>query len=435
MEWYIVGALLVLLLVGLCLGGVPIAFALILTGIIPILMLKGFIVSVNLVGFIAWQTWYSYALIAVPLFILMSEVIGFSGIAKDLFDTAEAWIGTIPGGLAVASIVACAAFGAVCGSSMIGALTIGSVAVPEMLRRRYDKSLATGSVAAGGTLNVLIPPSLIMIFYGIVTEQSIGHLFLAGVIPGVILATLFSIYVVVKVKLNPDLAPPVPTKYSWRARMRSLSGVWPVAVLGFLVMGSLYTGAATPSESAGIGASGAIVIAAIYRKLSWPNFRGALLKTAQLMGFLGLLIMGANILGWVLGYYQIPQQLAALIASIPVGRWVILGFIVILYFFLGMILETAAMTFITLPVVFPVVFNMGFDPIWFGVVYTILCEMCAITPPVGLNLYVVQSVVSEQVTVGQVIRGVLPFIVLLFLLIVIVCIFPQLAIWLPGKMN
>ena len=435
MEWYIVGALLVVMLVVLCMAGVPIAFALMLTGIIPFFMLKGFIISVNLFSFQAWQTWYSYVLIVVPLFMLMSEVIGFSGIAKDLFDTAEAWIGNIPGGLAVASIAACAVFGAVCGSSMIGALTIGAIAVPEMLRRRYDKSLASGSVAAGGTLNVLIPPSMMMIFYGIITETSIGHLFLAGAIPGVILAVLFSSYVVVRVKLNPALAPPVTTKYSWRARLRSLLGVWSVAALAVLVMGSLYTGAATPSEAAGIGAFGAIVIAAIYRKLSWPNFRGALMRTARLMGFLGILITGANILGWVLGYYQIPQQLSASIAGLPVGPWVILGVIVIMYFFLGMILETVAMTFITLPVVYSVVFSLGFDPIWFGVVYTILCEMCSITPPVGLNLYVVQGVVKEQVTVEQVIRGAYPFVILMFILIGLLMVFPQLALWLPGTMR
>jgi tripartite ATP-independent transporter DctM subunit len=433
MEWYEVGLGLLGLLIVLIAIGLPIPFALAAASLPFLWQIQTFNTSLVSAQLKLWGVWINYILLAVPLFVFLGELISRSNIGANLYRFMHKGV-RIRGSAAYGSIGACAGFGAVCGSSMVGSLTIGGVALPEMLRLGYGKRLASGVLAAGGTLSVLLPPSLILLFYGIVTDQSIGKLFMAGVIPGLILASLFVLVVLVWGLLRPqdiperERGPRMPL-------LQMVAALGPVVIIGTVITVAIYGGIATPTEAAAVAALVTVGLAVGIGGLRWAGFVDALMSTMRTMGYLGLLLSAGVLFGFVLNYYRVPQQFTELFLSFDLEPWMVLGMVILFYIVLGMFLEPVSMTFITLPVIVPLISAAGFDLIWFGIVYTITMEIAVLTPPVGLNLYVIQGISRGQVTVGDVIVGSLPFIGALLVLIAIMIVFPQAALWLPEQVK
>ncbi len=433
MEWYTVGLGLLGLLMFFIVIGLPIPFALAAAALPFLWDIQGWKTSVVSSELKLWGVWIDYILLAVPLFVLLGELIGKSNIGPNLYQFLHQGV-RLKGSAAYGSIGASAGFGAVCGSSMVGALTIGGVALPEMLRLGYGKRLSSGVLAAGGTLSVLIPPSLILLFYGIVTDQSIGDLFIAGVIPGIILVTGFVIVVLIWGRLNPQDIPSNEDATKMPTLM-ILNTVGPVALIGLVITVAIYAGIATPTEAAAVAALLTVVLASVVGGLTWQGFMQAVFATMRTMGYLGLLLSAGVLFGFVLTYYRVPQQFTELFLSFDLSPYVVLAIVIVFYIVLGMFLEPVSMTFITLPTIFPLMEAAGFDLIWFGVVYTITMEIAVLTPPVGLNLYVIQAISRDQVSIGDVILGCVPFIAAMVLLIAILIVAPDVALWLPEQMK
>lgn len=431
MEWYFVGAGMLALLVVFILAGLPIPFAMAAAALPFLLQVQSASTALVTSALKLWGVWVDYILLAVPLFVFLGELISRSSIGPNLYRVMHG--ARFRGSAAYGSIGACAGFGAVCGSSMVGALTIGGVALPEMIKLGYNTRLASGVLAAGGTLSVLLPPSLIMLFYGVVTDQSIGELFVAGVVPGIILTILFVVVVRIWGALRPaDVPSGDGAKISASA---VLSSVGSVAVIGGVITASIYLGVATPTEAAAVAAILTVALAFIAGGLTWREFVEALRATMRTMGFLGLLLSAAALFGFVLTYHRVPQQFTETFLALEMSPYATLALALAFYIVLGMFLEPVSMTFITLPTLFPLVLAAGFDPIWFGVVYTITMEIAVLTPPVGLNLYVIQGIAPNAVTIGDVTRGCFPFIGALTALVSLLIAWPDLALWLPRIMG
>ncbi|TRD23256.1 TRAP transporter large permease [Palleronia caenipelagi] len=433
MEWYTVGLGLLGLLMLFIVIGLPIPFALAAASLPFLWDIQGWKTSVVSSELKLWGVWIDYILLAVPLFVFLGELIGKSNIGPNLYQFLHQGV-RIKGSAAYGSIGASAGFGAVCGSSMVGALTIGGVALPEMLRLGYGKRLSSGVLAAGGTLSVLIPPSLILLFYGIVTDQSIGDLFIAGVIPGIILVSSFVVVVLVWGRLRPEDIPNSEDAAKMPLTM-ILSTVGPVLLIGLVITVAIYAGIATPTEAAAVAALLTVILAFGVGGLTFDGFKQALFSTMRTMGYLGLLLSAGVLFGFVLTYYRVPQQFTELFLSFDLSPYTVLAIVIVFYIILGMFLEPVSMTFITLPTIYPLMSAAGFDLIWFGVVYTITMEIAVLTPPVGLNLYVIQAISRDQVTIGDVILGCLPFIGAMILLIAILILAPDVALWLPDQMR
>ena len=433
MEWYYVGLGLFGLLMFFIVIGLPIPFALAAASLPFLWQIQGWQTSVISAELKLWGVWIDYILLAVPLFVLLGELVGKSNIGPNLYKALHQGI-RIRGSGAYGSIGACAGFGAVCGSSMIGSLTIGGVALPEMLKLGYGKRISSGVLAAGGTLSVLIPPSLILLYYGIVTDQSIGDLFIAGVFPGIILVTGFVIVVLIWGKLRPEDIP----KHKDAVKMPIMmivSTVAPVFVIGLVITVAIYGGIATPTEAAAVAALITVGLAFGVGGLTIQGFKEALLATMRTMGYVGMLLSAGVLFGFVLVYYRVPQQFTELFLSFDLAPTTVLIIVLAFYIVLGMFLEPVSMTFITLPTIYPLMSAAGFDLIWFGVVFTITMEIAVLTPPVGLNLYVIQAISRDEVSIGDVIMGCLPFIGAMVLLIAILILVPEAALWLPGQMK
>ncbi|WP_210878666.1 TRAP transporter large permease [Roseovarius autotrophicus] len=433
MEWYEVGLGLLGLLMFLIAIGLPIPFALAAASLPFLWQIQTFDTSIVSAELKLWGVWIDYILLAVPLFVFLGELIGKSNIGPNLYQFLHQGV-RVRGSAAYGSIGACAGFGAVCGSSMVGALTIGGVALPEMLRLGYGKRLSSGVLAAGGTLSVLLPPSLILLFYGIVTDQSIGDLFIAGVIPGLILVTSFAIVVLIWGILKPEDIPDRESAVKMGI-IQIAATIAPIGLIGLVITVAIYAGIATPTEAAAVAALLTVILAFGVGGLTWQGFKDSLFATMRTMGYLGLLLSAGVLFGFVLTYYRVPQQFTELFLSFDLSPYVVLMIVLVFYILLGMFLEPVSMTFITLPTIFPLMSAAGFDLIWFGVVYTITMEIAVLTPPVGLNLYVIQGIGRGQVSIGDVIMGCLPFIGALVLLIVILILFPETALWLPDQMR
>lgn len=433
MEWYEVGLALLGLLILLIAIGLPIPFALAAASLPFLWQIQTFNTSLVSSQLKLWGVWINYILLAVPLFVFLGELISRSNIGANLYRFMHQGV-PLRGSAAYGSIGACAGFGAVCGSSMVGSLTIGGVALPEMLRLGYGRQLASGVLAAGGTLSVLLPPSLILLFYGIVTDQSIGQLFMAGVVPGLILAGLFVVVVVVWSRVRPE---DVPERHLG-PRMQLLQiafALGPVVIIGGVITAAIYGGIATPTEAAAVAALVTVALAFGVGGLRWGGFVEALMSTMRTMGYLGLLLSAGVLFGFVLNYYRVPQQFTSLFLTYELAPFMVLACVILFYIILGMFLEPVSMTFITLPVIVPLVAAAGFDLIWFGIIYTITMEIAVLTPPVGLNLYVIQGISRGKVSVGDVILGSLPFIGALVLLVGLMIAFPQAALWLPQQLR
>jgi C4-dicarboxylate transporter DctM subunit len=372
-------------------------------------------------------------LVVVPLFVLMGEALAATTIGRDLFTAAQIWLRRLPGALAIGTIMACAGFAAVCGSSPVTAATIGSMAVPEMIRKGYSAKLALGVTAAGGTLGILIPPSIPMILYGIITETSIGALFIAGIVPGVMMVVLLSATVIYQVWRDPSMAPRATVEVEAAERWTSLRSVIPVMILAVAVLGSIYTGVATPTEAGAVGALGALAIAAVLGSLKRAVMARILNNTVRTTAMFVLLIIGGLFSAFVLTRLGVPQATAQLLIGLDVPPWVILVCINILLMILGMFMDPMSLLVIIVPVFFPAVVALGYDPVWFGVIVTINIEIAAISPPVGFNLFVLKSVIPGS-RMSDIIQGSLIFIVPIIVGIGLLIIWPDIALWLPRLM-
>ena len=411
---------------------VPVAFAMFVVGLVGLAYLNSLSSALSLLASETFNLASSAELVVIPLFILMGNVATEAGMSRRLYDAAYAWIGPIRGGLASATVLGCAGFAALSGSSVASALTMGRVSLGEMARFNYSPRLSTGAVAAGGTLGILIPPSTGFVLYAILTRESIGRLFLAGVIPGLLLTLLFILTIYVLTLIRPRLGPPGPA-FAWRDRARASLGALPILAIVLITIGGIYLGIFSPVEAAAVGAGLAILGGALGRSLTLAGFIDALKDSVSTTAAVMLILIAAHVIGPFLALSHIPTLVGDLLAALDVGRYGVLAVILLSYLVLGCFLEGFSMLVLTMPIFFPIITQLGFDPIWFGVVVVLTLEMGLITPPVGVNVFIVKSV-APDVPLGEIFAGVAPFLLAMVLTVVILTLFPQLALYLPTQM-
>jgi tripartite ATP-independent transporter DctM subunit len=421
------------LLVLLMLVRIPVGFVMAIVGFVGFALLTSWDAALSLLARDFFATFGAYNLTVIPLFVLMGQVAHHTGISGRLFNTAHKFLGHLPGGVAIATIGACAGFSAICGSTSATAATMAAVALPQMKKYHYDPALATGVVAAGGSLGILIPPSTIFIIYGIMTEQSVGKLFMAGLLPGLLLTALLVLTIVVWTRLKPGVCISAP-KASLRERLTSLSGVFETFLLFLLVMGGLFLGFFTPTEAAGIGAFGTIAIALAGGHLRWSHFTRSLNETTRISCMILVIVAGATVFGHFLAVTTIPASIGGWVAELQWPPFVVIGLLLLVYLLLGCLMDSLAMIMLTIPVFYPVVTTLGYDPIWFGVVIVLVAEMGVITPPIGINVYVVAGV-ARDVPLQVIFRGALHMLIALLLTAILLIAFPQIALFLPGLMS
>lgn len=408
---------------------VPIAFGMAIVGTVGFGYYVGFEPAFKSIGSTAVDTVMVYDFSVLPLFILMGNFVARSGISHDLYDASNAWLGHKRGGLAMATVVACGGFSAVCGSSLATVATMSRVALPSMRKFNYDERLATGSIAAGGTLGILIPPSVALVFYGIMTETDIGQLFAAGIIPGILGIFLYAAAVAVVTRINPELGPP-GERQPWRDRWLALRGIWGMLILFVIVMGGIYGGVFTPTEAAGIGAFGAFMIALFRRRLSWKITLDALAETGRTTAMLLGLLVGSLLFANFINVARVPNEMAEWFASMNVAPIVVVIICIAVYIVLGCILESISMMLLTVPVFYPVMQSLGFDLVWFGIVVVVVIEISLITPPIGLNVFVLKSMLPD-VPLTNIFRGVMPFIAADIVRVALIVAIPSISLFLP----
>ena len=413
--------------------GMPIGFSFAIAGFIGFIALRNLDQALKLLGLIPYSWASGFMLVVIPLFVLMGQFAYHSGISGDLYAAGYKWVGKKPGGLALATQLACTGFAACTGSSLASAATMGIVAIPEMKKYQYSPKLSTACVAAGGTLGILIPPSIIFIIYGLITETSIGRLFIAGIIPGVLLSLFFLVLIYLMCLRNPKLGPKGPD-FTWKEKLKSLWGVWGMLVLFVLVIGGIYFGIFTPTEAGAVGASGAMLITVIRRRLTWNNLITTLKGTVQTTAMIFMIVIGAQIFNTFLALSGVPGTISEWIANLALSPHAILVLILLIYIPLGMVMDALPMILLTLPTLFPVVVDLGFHPIHFGVLVVLMCELANISPPMGMNLYIVKGV-AKEVPLEQIVAGIIPFAVLMLVFIAILVTFPQISLYLPGLMK
>lgn len=422
----IVGCVLLLVLLA---GSMPAAFAMAAVGLVGFAIIVSPGAALSMITADLYETVSSYSLTVIPLFVFMGQIAFHTGISRRLFNTAYKWLGQLPGGLAMATVGACTTFGAICGSGPATAATMASVALPEMKRFKYSMELGTGAVASGGSLGMLIPPSVVFIVYAIMTEQSVGKLFIAGIAPGLLIATLFCLTIYVNCKLRPHLGPAGPPT-TLREKIVSLKGVAETLALFVLVMGGMFFGYFTPTEAAAVGAAGSLVIAVAKRQFSWQMIARSLQETIRTSCMVLIIVAGAVMFGHFLAVTRIPFELASWLAGLPLPGWTIMAFIILFYLVAGCFVDALALILLTIPIFFPVVTELGFDPIWFGVIIVVVTQMGVISPPVGVNVYVVSGI-ARDVPLQTVFKGALPFLGALVVAAAILVAFPQICLFLP----
>jgi len=412
-------------------AGLWVAFAMILVGVVGVSfwMPPG---SMKILGYIPFTVTNSFVLTAIPLFVFMGEVLFRSGIYDRLYENLTPFFSRFPGQLFHTNIASCSVFAAACGSSPATAATIGTVALPQLLSRGYDIKLALGSIAAGGTLGILIPPSIIMIIYGSIVGESIAQLFLAGVVPGILISFMFMLYIGIRCKVEPGLAPAIE-KAPWRKGLKGLIGVWPIGVLFIAVLGGIYAGIVTATEAAGVGAAGAFFLALGYGKMGWEEFKQATLSSVRTTTMVMILIVGSNVMVVALANLKVPEYLVKETVGLNMSPLAVLGMICIFYLILGCLMDGVSMIVLTLPITYPIMRSMGFDSVWFGIIIVILVELALLTPPVGINLYILHGL-RPDLPWDYVIKGSVPFVAILCFAIIILTLMPQLALWLPNRM-
>jgi tripartite ATP-independent transporter DctM subunit len=428
----LIGVIGIVVMLALLALRMPIGIAMLLVGIVGFATLAGVQPALQALATAPYSYSAVYDLAVIPLFVLMGNLAGSSGMSRDLYAAAYAWVGHWRGGLASATIVACAGFAAVSGSSVASAVTMGRVCLPEMRRYKYDSRLATGTVAAGGTLGILIPPSTAFIVYGLLTEQSIGRLLLAGFLPGILLAALFLVTIAIWMRIRPDFGPPGPI-VARADRIKTLGQAGPMIAIVGVSIGGIYLGVFTPGEAAAVGAFLALVYALWRRALGGGSLANVLLDTVKTTAFVFLILIGAFVFGPFLALSGLPEHLAQALAGLPVPRIVILLILVVIYIILGMFLEGFSILVLTLPIVIPIVEALHYDLIWFGVLMVILLEMGLISPPVGINVFVVKGLVPD-VPMGQIFKGILPFWLSMMVCVAILIAFPEIALIIPNSM-
>ncbi|GAK58168.1 TRAP transporter, DctM subunit [Candidatus Vecturithrix granuli] len=433
MNVTIIGIIGIILLIVLLFSKMPVGFVMALLGVTGFSYVVSSGAGLSLLARDVFDTFSSYSLTVIPLFIFMGQIAFHSGISRRLYDSVYVFMGHYKGGLAIATIGACAGFSAISGSTNATAATMAMITLPEMKRYKYDLGLATGTVAAGGSLGILIPPSVIFIIYGVMTEQSIGKLFAAGILPGILLALLFMLTIYVRVWLNPAIAPRGP-KTTFRERTQSFAGILEALIIFGLVMGGLFFGIFTPTEAAAVGAFLTLTLALIRQQLTWRHFVQSLMDTTKISCMIMVIVTGAVIFGHFMAITRIPFDLAGWVSELPLPNYAIMGVIVLVYLIGGCFMDALAMIMLTIPIFYPVATSIGFDPIWFGVVVVLVTEMGVITPPVGVNVYVVHGI-AKDIPLETIFKGVAPFILALLFCTGILLAFPQIALYLPGLMK
>jgi len=424
------GLILISVLIAL---GMRVAFATAFVGIGGIALLKGWKVALNVAGYLPSGIMAHYSLSVIPLFIIMGYFAYFAGLTRDVFETARQWFGHLTGGLAIATTFGCAGFAACTGSSPATAAVMGKMAIPEMIKYGYHPRLAAGAVAAGGTLAILIPPSVPLVIYGIITEQSVGILLIAGILPGILTAIIYALMVQFRVKLNPSLAQLLPA-VSWKKRFVSLKYTWGMLTIVCVILIGIYSGVFTPTEAGGAGATATFLMALLLRRLSWDQFKEALLDTGRATVMIFSIIVGVLIFVRFLAITGLTDAFSEIVLTLPVPPIIILLGVLAIFVFLGMFLEIIGMMLLALPIIYPAVIALGFDPIWFGIIVVKMGEICLITPPVGLNVYVVHSV-APSIPIDEIFRGITPFLLMEVLILTLLILFPKIILFLPSLMQ
>lgn len=413
--------------------GVPVAVAMAAVGALGFWWINGWLGLGFVLGAAPYEAIFPYSLSVVPLFVMMGVFAARAGLSKSLFDAVNGFVGHLRGGLAIATVGACALFGAICGSSLATVATMGRVALPEMRRHGYADSLSAASVAAGGTLGVLIPPSILLVIFGLLTETSIGALFIGALVPGVVATVLYALGVVAQTRLRPDLAP-AGERHGWAERLGLLRRVGGIAALFVLVIGGIYAGFFSPTEAAAVGAAGAFIIALLAGRMTLAVIGEVVAETAAMTGMIFLILIGASLFNYFLETTNLPVAMVGLIESADLGPFAVLVLILVGYVILGCFLDSLSMILLTVPFLAPVAVALGYDLVWFGVLVVTVAEIGLITPPVGMNLFVVQGI-DKALDQRVVVRGILPFILADLLRLALLVAFPALVLWLPGQMN
>ncbi|MGV2068558.1 TRAP transporter large permease [Agrobacterium sp. 22-226-1] len=409
---------------------VPVGMAMGLVGVTGFGVIAGFGPALKLIGQTSMRTVTDYTFGVIPMFLLMGAFVSNSGMSRELFRAANTFIGHLKGGLGLATILACGGFAAISGSSVATAATFSTVAYPEMRRLKYPETFAAGTIAAGGTLGAMFPPSTVLVVYGIITEQDISKLFMAGLIPGIIAILMYMTTIVIIGLVRPNLLPAAP-KSSWKERLDAIKDIWAPLTLFLFVIGGLYGGLFTPTEAGGVGAGGAFIIGVLRRRLDKEKILTSLLHATRTAAAVFTVLIGALIFGYFLTITGTPQKVTEFLGGLGLGPYGVLALILVMYLVLGCLMDAMAMIILTVPIVYPVIVSLGFDPIWFAVIIVMTVELGLISPPVGMNVFVIKSVVPE-LTFSRIFRGVSPFIITDFLRLGLLVAFPILATWLPS---
>ncbi len=431
MSIELIGIIGIIVLIVLLFCGMWLGFAMGFVGFLGLVYIIGFSGAVKVLATLPYTTVAFYPISALPLFVLMGMVIGSSGISTDLYETAHKWLGRLPGGLAISTVFASGGFAAITGSSSTAVVTLGTVALPEMRKFKYSDKLASGTIAAGGTLGILIPPSLGFILYAILTEESIGRLFMAGIIPGILEVVFYTSAILIICRVNP-LMGPKGSRTAWIEKIYSLKYTWPVILLFMLIMGGIYGGIFTPTEAGAIGAFGSMVIVVAMGRVNVTSLYNSVMDSLKLTGMIFVLVLGAFTLAHFLALSKLPFLLADLVSGISMSKYIALVAIIFLYIILGMFLEIFSCIILTVPILYPTIAALGFDPIWFGVLMVRVMEIGLITPPIGMNVFMLAGV--SDTPLGTIFRGIVPFLIADFIHVAVLIIFPQLSLWLPNTM-
>jgi len=432
----LIGIIGIVVMVIIFMSRMPVAFVMAMIGYLGFSIMISEQGALSLLSRTIYDVFSSYGLTTIPLFILMGQFAFNCGISRRLYDTGYKFLGSTRGGLAMATVTACTAFGAVCGSSPATAATMATVGLPEMKRYKYADELATGSVASGGGLGMIMPPSIVLIVYGILTEQSIGALFVAGILPAILVTILFIISIYIRCRMNPEQGP-AGEKFTWNQKIKSLFGMGETMIVFILVMGGLFIGLFTPTEAAAVGAFGVLAVSLIRRQLTWEGFVNSLYETLRTSCMVMMLIAGAVIFGKFLAVTRIPFNMATWVGGFDLPPYMILTVVVLIYFFGGCFMDALAFVMLTVPIFYPLITGLGYDPIWFGLIIVMVTEMGVITPPVGINVYVVFGVAKNvigEVPLESIFKGILPFLLAVIVGIIILMIFPQIILFLPNLM-
>jgi C4-dicarboxylate transporter DctM subunit len=432
MDLTIIAVIALLALFFLLFLGMPVGFGMALIGFCGALYVVSMGGGLSIIRTFPYQYSASYTMVVIPLFVLMGEVAFRARLSWDLYFGMNKLLGGIPGSLAMATVGGCAGFAAISGSSLATAATMGSVALPEMKKFKYNPKLATGCIAAGGSIGILIPPSVVLVLYAVMTEESIGRLFMAGFFPGILEATLYIFTIFIITRFRPNWAPPGP-KVNWGERFSALKSIWVPGGLFMVVIGGIYVGVFTPTEAAAVGALGTFIVMLFRRLANRRSVMDSLLSAGRTTGMIFAILIGAMLLNFFLGITKLPMALAAFVGGLPVPPLVVIFAILFIYLLLGCIMDSLAMILLTVPIFFPLILKMGFDPIWFGILMVRVVEIGLITPPIGLNVFVISGVAGD-VPLYDIFRGILPFLAADVVCVALLVIFPQIALFLPNTM-